>query len=494
MSRIPDHPKHWSIFPLGEDGRPLTDWEPFKKRRPTEEQLRKWAWREPAGWAVVLGKLSGFITLVFRGECGLKTWNELALPAHVVTDEAVITFIQRPGWPAPGVDLVGPGLQLRGDDEYVIFAGRTEEGEYAIEEDSAPLPASAPPPELSERLGLAYPPDGSAGPDYFSRSTELPPEIIEGVLRERQLAVLGGAYGVGKSPLLADLVVCTVHGLSWCGRVLKPRPVIHFDFETPGQVYRRNVNNIARRRGVTTPVLGDDLELFLLHDDGGTASHKSLVDVLEEPIGTRLELLRARLKAKPNALVVVDPVELLSDFDKLKTKEILELYKSLRSLLAEFPTAAMILTFNLRKSDNRRQRKANLLEDARDWLSEVAGSNDIMNRSDVRLGMDFYDDDLRVVNGVRRGEETMHPLIVRSVGDSPDELAGFELVRPEEVDLRCALTKTQREHWASLPDEFRFEEGAKFVPRSSLHRLIARAKSLGLLEHDGVFYRKRSGA
>jgi len=145
--------------------------------------------------------------------------------------------------------------------------------------------------------------------------------------------------------------------------------------------------------------------------------------------------------------------------------------------------------FNMRKG-KLGDKLPDLLSNPRAFLQEVCGSLDILNRSDVRLGMNEYQDDLRVVNGIRRGED-FHPILIRPVGDSPDKLAGFELVPPDDTGLVSAFTGKQWNQWNSLPPEFSFEEVAdKTVPRSSLHRLIKRAKSLGALSHDeksGVF-------
>ena len=45
-------------------------------------------------------------------------------------------------------------------------------------------------------------------------------EVIPGLLSEEQIGVLVGAPGVGKSRLIADLTVCLVRGLPWCGGVV----------------------------------------------------------------------------------------------------------------------------------------------------------------------------------------------------------------------------------------------------------------------------------
>lgn len=325
--------------------------------------------------------------------------------------------------------------------------------------------------------------------EFFSRDTELRPEIIQGLIRETQIVAFGGDYGVGKSPLQAGLTIHLVHGIAWCGCEVQQRPVIAFDFETPGPTYKRNITNIAKHQGVRVPLVPDELDPYLelgSRDERGTAR---LLEVLKSKrIENRFGLIREALDAKPNALVFIDPVEMLFRIDTREKPQILWLYSELRILLSEYPTAAIVLTFNLRKWD-KRTVKANLLSGPRDWLQEVCGSNDILNRCDVRLGMDFFDEEIRVINGIRRGED-MHPLLVRPVGDEPSNLAGFELVPPDKLNLRSTLTTKQLEHWRNLPREFRFDEGAQVVPKASLSRLLARARSLGVVDERDGLYRK----
>lgn len=325
---------------------------------------------------------------------------------------------------------------------------------------------------------------------FFAGDDRPRPEIVEGLIREGQLVTFAGPYGMGKSPTLTDLAIHVIHGFAWCGRQVSERPVITFDFETPAATYRRNVKNIAKRIGVAVPNVPGELDVYLEHDSPNQPATKKLLAAIAGDMDARLAMIGDALSAKPNALVTIDPLELMFRVDTLKKAEVLRLYEKLRLLLAKYPQAAVAATFNLRKRD-KKNGKDDLLLNPRGWLEEVCGSLDILNRSDVRLGMDSHGDESRVLNGIRRGEE-MHPLIVRPVEIAPGEYAGFELCQP---DTQTLFTPTQRCYWEKLPGAFRFDEVAdKIVPRTSLWKLLERAKQAGLADvKDGQWAKSTPG-
>ena len=324
---------------------------------------------------------------------------------------------------------------------------------------------------------------------FFERNTQQRKEIIEGLLREQQLLAFAGPYGVGKSPCLADIVMHVIHGIPWCGRKIERRPVVHFDLETPGPEYKSNLRSLASRLGVPMPRVREELLVYLEHDDAKEPTTAALLTAIAGPgLEAGLALIEKALQEKPNGLVIIDPLELLFRIDTGKKKDVLLLYGKLRRLLAFYPASAMLITFNLRKRD-KKVGSPDLLTDPRSWLEEVCGTLDILNRSDVRVGIDLRGEDVRVINGIRRGEE-MHPSLIRPVIHD-DRLAGFELCPPDSMAIKFALTPKQLEYWNKLPPKFRFEEVAdKLVPRGTLSRLIARSKSLGCIVQDGGVWQK----
>lgn len=326
-------------------------------------------------------------------------------------------------------------------------------------------------------------------PSFFDGDDQPRPEIVEGLIREGQLVAFAGPYGMGKSPSLTDIAMHVIFGIPWCERLVSQRPVILFDFETPVATFRRNVKLIANRLGVALPQVPDHLDVYLEHGDPDAPQTKRLLAAIAGNTDTRLELIGDSLSKKENALVLIDPLELMFRVNTVKKEELLRLYGMLRRRLTGYPHAATVMTFNLRKRDRKNGRE-DLLINPRGWLEEVCGTLDILNRSDVRLGMDFHGEDARVINGIRRGEE-MHPLLVRPVEIEPGQYAGFDLHPADAHTVERVLTTKQRIYWEKLPKEFRFEEVADhIVPRATLDRLLKRAKSVGLVEQKNAIWLK----
>ncbi len=75
----------------------------------------------------------------------------------------------------------------------------------------------------------------------------------------------------------------------------------------------------------------------------------------------------------------------------------------------------MLITFNLRKWTKKDSKRPDLLAEPREWMEEVCGTLDILNRSDVRLGMDVHDEEVRVINGHPAGRGDAPPLDSSSV-------------------------------------------------------------------------------
>ncbi|HLH30353.1 MAG TPA: bifunctional DNA primase/polymerase [Terriglobia bacterium] len=130
----------FAIIPIRSDKRPvLASWKEFQSLCPSQAQVELWARDQPPAWAIITGAISGVVVLDFDGDRGIATMNALGLLPHVRTGSGGFhAYFRHPGWYVATVNSKAkrelgdryPGLDIRADGGYAIFAGRTQAGEY----------------------------------------------------------------------------------------------------------------------------------------------------------------------------------------------------------------------------------------------------------------------------------------------------------------------------------------------------------------------------
>jgi hypothetical protein len=330
--------------------------------------------------------------------------------------------------------------------------------------------------------------DSSSNGAYFANRRQ-PIEIIEGLITESQIVTLAGRIGMGKSPLLQNLTICLLTGQPFFGRKVSKRPVIVLDFETPDYTYKVNIERICKRLQVDLPHVPEELDVHLEREHGSMLRKKIAL-----PVKGKFDWLRSLLKEKPTAAVIIDPIQIFGNLDTGKAAEILKVYGLLRDIMDEYPATFFLTTWNMRKGQaNGKYTPPDLRTDAHGWLEGVSGSNSILSRSDVRLGLERIDDELRILNGIIRGQE-ITPILFRPAGDWP-ELAGFERVY-DPVASPSLLAEGRRDSFKKLPHSFRYSDIADVpgtgIPHSTLTRLLNDCVRLGLItvDKEGVYVKR----
>lgn len=343
--------------------------------------------------------------------------------------------------------------------------------------------------ELHEDLGVcgALPPAEEA---FEGEDEPETPEVVPGILREGQLAILAGRCNVGKTPLLMDLWVRMIHGIDWLTGPIPKRPVILVDYESEYPRYKKDVQLICNRFGVPVPKSPGDVECYMerwnLKRFPATAR---LLEVGAMSTKGKLAFLGSILERKPNALLILDPIQRLFTVDTKRSDQVVSLYGGFRHMLSDYPKAAVLSTLNLRKLD-KRTTCTKLIEHPDEWMEEVSGTADIINRCDVRLGMEADEDmgeGAKVVNGFRRSDGPIGKLLIESVGDDPKHLAGYRLRQVDSLGLSRGLTEKQQIYWSMLPLSFTFDEALKLgVPRVSFHNTMLAARGLSAIKTEKV--------
>jgi hypothetical protein len=121
----------WSVVVVEPRGkRPIVRWEEFQRRRPGEQELRKWLRRHPdANLAIVTGAVSGLVVLDVDprhgGVASLARWerDHGALPRTVEVRTGGggrHLYFAHPGGEVRNRVGLAPGLDLRGDGGVVV--------------------------------------------------------------------------------------------------------------------------------------------------------------------------------------------------------------------------------------------------------------------------------------------------------------------------------------------------------------------------------------
>lgn len=145
------------------------------------------------------------------------------------------------------------------------------------------------------------------------------------------------------------------------------------------------------------------------------------------------------------------------------------------------------MVFNLRKRNKMAKMPDNhLLTDPHDWMQEVCGSLDLINRSDSRIGVDRYvgADDTIIINGVGRSE-TFDPILAHIESLDNGAPAGFGSYHLTSTDLLKLLTPDMQRNWQKLPERWCSQDAIELgMSKSNVSKLKKRAISLGILEID----------
>lgn len=178
----------WSVFPARADKRPaIVSWKEFQRTRPSVAQVHEWRRKlRPKAWAVVTGKISGLIVADFDGDSGNAALGKLGFAPHVRTGSGGHhLYVAYPGFRVPTINgktkeklaWLYPGLDIRGDGGYAIFAGANEAGMYEWLRQPNPDPFEGLPADLQELLKQSGEP-ASAKPAKPKTNGRVPAERL----------------------------------------------------------------------------------------------------------------------------------------------------------------------------------------------------------------------------------------------------------------------------------------------------------------------------
>jgi hypothetical protein len=295
---------------------------------------------------------------------------------------------------------------------------------------------------------------------------ERPKDIIEGLICERQNALLMGRFGVGKTMLGTQLTLHLATGREFLGcKILRPYRTMYVDFENDiGDMKDR----LAKQQSALelTEQERKLLDTNWTFVDAGDPERLLYGTILDA--GTNaFEPLRTLVQEHKPDVLVIDNLGLATTKGDLKeTEEARRFYanlKHLRSADESLKNGAIMVFHHVTKPGERdgNSPAVSLLTSPYEFLSRARGTGRLLDFARARLALAeemVAKKPCYVVNGINRSLAFV-PLILQF---NPDTLS-FE--RHEDRNLRFEAVfgarPKGREIYKALPGEFLFTQAAE---------------------------------
>lgn len=198
---------------------------------------------------------------------------------------------------------------------------------------------------------------------------EAPPEyVIEGMFEVETVNLVSGDTGTAKSILFQDMTVAAATGRTWIGRKVHAERVLYIDEENPRRTVRRRLRALGARN--------DDLSAFRYINRQGVELGTERWDAW----------LRAEIEAFRPDLVVIDTAMSATTAEVNENDSVVALYKSLRPIVSELGTCAVILHHNRKDAPGgRRGDPSQAALGARQWAGQADQQFTLRTHGDLEI-------------------------------------------------------------------------------------------------------------
>jgi hypothetical protein len=247
-----------------------------------------------------------------------------------------------------------------------------------------------------------------------------------------------GDSGLGKTPLLVMCGMAVAAGVDFLGHRVTPGPVIYGDAEMGIQAFANLQAALARHLGIPEPPK-DFLPYSLNWGPADSLDAKSQ--------------LKKQIAAVRPSLVIVDPLRSFFPGVNAKGRDAEELTRWQRDVAKTYG-CSWINLHHRRKPNSQALESPSLLDDPRPWFNESAGSNSLVNLSDLRLGIEAGTGEADVVlGGFARFTGVLAPIRLGREYDGNGDPVGYRVLTG--VNL---LSVEQQSAFGALPAQFTFTQ------------------------------------
>jgi AAA domain len=311
--------------------------------------------------------------------------------------------------------------------------------------------------------------------------------IVDGLIPQRQLGVLVGNSGLGKSPALYQLGLCAAAGIPFLGDQTVESDVLYFDFENGAGESRLLEARIATYLGL--PLVPE--HFLRWNADDCAASFNKPGQTVEDIICDWAGALAGTGRAK---LVLVDPLRYwLTHIEDARYADA-EIQRA-RRVIRDTGATIQGVHHLRRVSAKEREGIPDLEVNPRAWIHGMSrGAVALINGSDVRLGFDAPACNLNdkvsiVLAGFRRVRGQIGPIYLERVISNEDgEPLGY--CRVASVEMLGQIDHI--EAFKKFAPRFTFTDAVTIFGKSdsATDHLLKKCLNLKLLRKEGRWYVK----
>lgn len=293
--------------------------------------------------------------------------------------------------------------------------------------------------------------------------------LIEDILPLKQIAIMAGDSGLGKTPLAIQMAVCVAAGIPFLGKKCKKGNVIYVDCENTPQSFYRIAKNISEALGLSE--IPEGLRRLELPND--------------------LQML-ASMKEHKAKLLIIDTLRYIdkdAETESSKAMNRLGWFKSINAL----PDAPAVLFIHHLKKLNEEYKRPKLEDENIElltWMQYTSGTLALINQSDARIGFDSTKGEGDVViRSYCRGIEDMGPIYLKRKINLDGEVVAYEKVlHPRKIKPQ------HHEPFTQLPaGVFSFRDALEVVGKNPrfVSELLKDCMIAGLLTKTGEYKETR---
>jgi hypothetical protein len=316
--------------------------------------------------------------------------------------------------------------------------------------------------------------------------------IVENLLPERQLGVIVGNSGLGKSPALYQLGICASAGLPFFQEQTVGSDVLYLDFENGASDSNLLAERIAKFLGLSAV----PENFFRWNGDDCAANFGRPGHGVEDIIR---DWSRATANTGRPKLAIVDPLRfwLKKMEDARHADEEIQLAKRVIRDVG----VAILGVHHLRRINDKSffNPGPSLEQDPRSWIQTMSrGATALINGSDVRLGFEnaassafASEKEALVLAGFRRVHGQIGPIYVeRVIAEEDSEPQGYRRLAAVEL----LGNPSHIEAFQKFPQRFTFTEAVHSFGKSdsATTNLLKKCIALKVLRKEGKRYVKTS--